>query len=996
MTVAAQTPTISYTENGSTTAFAVPFRYDSPSDLKAVRRAADGTETVLVNGTDFTASPGPTNAGGTLTVTAAAASGVKLTIFRDTARTQPADYINNGAFTADSHERALDKAMLVIQEQDVGLARAVKGRRGEVGPTLRPLAELDGKILGLRDGEIVPTGLGIDDFETTISEGIEAVEYAGQVAQTALANDQAAAEAAITSQGTAALAAIATGRAGALSDIGNAGNAELAEIGAAGDTEVAAVTAAGAGVVGQLLGASRTLATDFAASDVTIGATAANVNTLTSTTISYGPGVRTESAGYLRTLSVRLSAAGTGAFLIVDATNRVIFDLPVTVTTTPETFDFSSVLRWVPAGCAVLYRQLSGGGLRSDNAAGRLITLTNSTYDGTANDPVTLGSAAGTPAVSMTLASLNQRRVEDRLRAIEAVGASVDTAGRTRVSLGTMPTGFWNNFTGFKIGYDAGVDLPVGATLDRLEMELLLTAGCDSLRWAVWRRPTASADIDTPTAIASDVLLASGAATVAALGLVTDGVTLQPFRPLVGPIAVEAGFSYFIAIDALTTALNVANFGVGNASISTTRQRRRGWFNAGNSPIGGTTVASIRFGALTFVPPAPSSDRIVSASVSATGFTVNTALTFSRSGSVSAHQDSRTLTAAPASNVRYDVLVFDCDTLAITLLAGTNTAAAPIEFIPSPSAQQIVIAHLRVTPTWVSVIPRWEVDAAGAPRQLAAQQEAEDDRNRACIGRFRRRVAQGASVRILSIGDSIVAQEIGGTSLATPNGTNRDRAAASGTSFTYLRDNIPASIVNAVPLFTSAQLGRTADGLGAVYTRTSMVWEMVAELERMGLTLGSTLFYDNFCKAGMSSTDMVTNGLTTPAATAWLTAALALAPDLVVFHFGMNPDASVPLTRANLIFAAQQFRAIGTDVVMIGRAKRAGVELDAFINTNRAIREAAFATGSALVDTVPIYDARTQTGGFLDVDACSANNSNHPGLREHRVIGEPLRRMVRL
>lgn len=146
MTVAAQTPTISYLEDGITTAFPVPFRYDAPTDVLALRRLADGSEIELAYGVDYTASPGPTNAGGTLTLTAAGPSGARLTIFRRTARTQAADYIANGAFTAESHERALDRPMLVAQEQDAEIDRAIKVPRGEAGLLLDPDAARDGGI----------------------------------------------------------------------------------------------------------------------------------------------------------------------------------------------------------------------------------------------------------------------------------------------------------------------------------------------------------------------------------------------------------------------------------------------------------------------------------------------------------------------------------------------------------------------------------------------------------------------------------------------------------------------------------------------------------------------------------------------------------------------------------------------------------------------------------------------------------------------------------
>lgn len=152
MTVAAQTPTISYAENGITTAFSVPFRYNAPTDLAAVRRAADGVETVLAFGLDYTASAGATDAGGTLTVTAAAASGTTLIITRQTARQQTADYVTNGAFSAESHERALDQAMLVAQEQDAQLARTLRVPLGEAGFDLGPDSAREGRVFAFGSG----------------------------------------------------------------------------------------------------------------------------------------------------------------------------------------------------------------------------------------------------------------------------------------------------------------------------------------------------------------------------------------------------------------------------------------------------------------------------------------------------------------------------------------------------------------------------------------------------------------------------------------------------------------------------------------------------------------------------------------------------------------------------------------------------------------------------------------------------------------------------
>lgn len=117
MTVGALTPSKSYTENGVTVSFAVPFRYLAADDL-AVSRVVGGVETTLTYGVDWSATTGPTDAGGTLTL-ASTTAGATLKIRRATARTQQTDYATGDSFPADSHEAALDRLTLIVQEQDV-------------------------------------------------------------------------------------------------------------------------------------------------------------------------------------------------------------------------------------------------------------------------------------------------------------------------------------------------------------------------------------------------------------------------------------------------------------------------------------------------------------------------------------------------------------------------------------------------------------------------------------------------------------------------------------------------------------------------------------------------------------------------------------------------------------------------------------------------------------------------------------------------------------
>lgn len=151
MTVAALPASVTYAENGVTTSFAVPFRFKAAGDL-IVSRIAAGVEAVLALGTDYTVTGGDTDAGGTVTRTVAT-NGASLKITRSTARVQPMQYTNGGVFPAKSHEEALDRQMLIGQEQDDQLtdvsSRALMLPPGESAPDLPPASQRlgGGKIL---------------------------------------------------------------------------------------------------------------------------------------------------------------------------------------------------------------------------------------------------------------------------------------------------------------------------------------------------------------------------------------------------------------------------------------------------------------------------------------------------------------------------------------------------------------------------------------------------------------------------------------------------------------------------------------------------------------------------------------------------------------------------------------------------------------------------------------------------------------------------------
>lgn len=120
MTAAALAPEAEYNGDGVTTAFTAGFRFLDGS-LVVDLIDADGAVARQTSGVDYSVSGGSTDAGGTVTFATAPGSGVRVRIRRETPRTQQTSYTTTDEFPAESHEQALDRAMLIDQELDVAI-----------------------------------------------------------------------------------------------------------------------------------------------------------------------------------------------------------------------------------------------------------------------------------------------------------------------------------------------------------------------------------------------------------------------------------------------------------------------------------------------------------------------------------------------------------------------------------------------------------------------------------------------------------------------------------------------------------------------------------------------------------------------------------------------------------------------------------------------------------------------------------------------------------
>lgn len=173
MTVSSTQTRVSYSGNGTTTAFAVPFYFLANSDLLVVLRSSTGLETTQVLNTNYTVTGAGTFAGGTVTMTSAPASGVTVVISRNAPLTQTTDLLPNDRLPAESVETALDKATMLAQQLDEVIDRSIKfpiTDSTSISATLPVSSSRAGKFLkfsstGSVTVEAVPTAsVSVTDF----------------------------------------------------------------------------------------------------------------------------------------------------------------------------------------------------------------------------------------------------------------------------------------------------------------------------------------------------------------------------------------------------------------------------------------------------------------------------------------------------------------------------------------------------------------------------------------------------------------------------------------------------------------------------------------------------------------------------------------------------------------------------------------------------------------------------------------------------------------
>ena len=126
MTISSATAKSQHDGNDSSTVFAVGFWHILDEDVQVVLTDSSGVETVQTITTHYTLSGAGNPAGGNVTMVAAPATGEVLTITRNVTLDQSVDYVTGDNFRSETHEQALDRLTMQVQELQEKIDRCVK------------------------------------------------------------------------------------------------------------------------------------------------------------------------------------------------------------------------------------------------------------------------------------------------------------------------------------------------------------------------------------------------------------------------------------------------------------------------------------------------------------------------------------------------------------------------------------------------------------------------------------------------------------------------------------------------------------------------------------------------------------------------------------------------------------------------------------------------------------------------------------------------------
>ena len=178
MTVSSDVNKITYAGNGSTQVFSVNYYFLADSHLQVVLITTAGVETVQTLTTNYTVTGAGNEAGGSITMLVAPPIGVSVVIQRVVPATQETDYLANDPFPAESHERALDKLTMLVQQNERDADRAIKVPIGDnvaINKILPSSTARANKVLGFSaGGDVAITNSTITQIDAAVASFVNA------------------------------------------------------------------------------------------------------------------------------------------------------------------------------------------------------------------------------------------------------------------------------------------------------------------------------------------------------------------------------------------------------------------------------------------------------------------------------------------------------------------------------------------------------------------------------------------------------------------------------------------------------------------------------------------------------------------------------------------------------------------------------------------------------------------------------------------------------
>jgi len=168
MTISTQSNRADFTGNGSATNFPFSFKAFDASDIRVVRtNSTTGESVTLASPSDYTVAL--TSSGGSVTLSAALATGFRLSVLRVVPTTQTTAVPNQGPFPAETIEERFDRLAAAVQQVDERSKRAFRLDDADVDPatgepSVSPVLSSKAFFLtGSRGLGLGPSGFGFVD-----------------------------------------------------------------------------------------------------------------------------------------------------------------------------------------------------------------------------------------------------------------------------------------------------------------------------------------------------------------------------------------------------------------------------------------------------------------------------------------------------------------------------------------------------------------------------------------------------------------------------------------------------------------------------------------------------------------------------------------------------------------------------------------------------------------------------------------------------------------